>query len=290
MGIDRITLKLRAKEAMRSASPSPMLVTLLYLAIVNGISFWLTGPAETVYALILEGYPPDLALSYAFSQPKSMLLLFLSLLITLFTWVLASGYSLYCMAVSRGSAAGPQDLFSVFHLAGKVILLQLLQTVFIYLWSMLFFFPGIIAAYRYRMALYILLDHPELSPLECIHRSKLLMFGHKMERCILDLSFMGWLILFSLPVTVLSSLLMFLTPLGMLSSFLISLVTVLCSIWITPYIECTTVGFYDALLAASPAAGSWGSGGPDRRQEQPGEDDAPWHNSRNGSSGEDPWN
>ena len=290
MGMDRITLKTHAKEAIRAASPSPLLVTLIYLAIVNGLSFWLTSPVDSVYALVLEGYPPDLALSYAFSQPQAMLFLFLSLLIALFTWVLAAGYSLYCMSVNRGRAAGPRDLFSVFHLAGKIILLQLLQAFFIYLWSMLFFFPGIIAAYRYRMAFYILMDHPELSPLECIRRSKALMFGHKMELFILDLSFLGWNILFSLPVMAVSSLLMFLMPVGLLSSFLTVLVTIVCSLWIIPYIECTTVGFYDALLVTSPAAGSWRNGGSDHRQKQPDNEDSPWHSNRNGESGDDPWN
>ncbi len=45
-----------------------------------------------------------------------------------------------------------------------MILLNILKFIFIYLWSLLFLFPGIVALYRYRLAEYALLDDPEISP------------------------------------------------------------------------------------------------------------------------------
>lgn len=243
MGIDRITLKQHAKEVIRTSVPSALLVTLLYLAITNGISFWLQDPMSDASALIMQGYPADVALHYVFTRPGAMLNSFLSILITLFTWVVVFGYTQYAMRLNRGETAGFSDLLSTFHLAGKIILLQLLTVLFVFLWSLLFVIPGIIAAYRYSQANYILLDHPELSPLECIRRSKEMMDGHKLDRFVLDWSFFGWYLLFSIPGTVLTALL----PLGAGYDLLATVVLILCNIWITPYVECTCVGFYDAI-------------------------------------------
>ena len=58
--------------------------------------------------------------------------------------------------------------------------------------------PGIVAAYRYRQALYLLLDHPERSAWQCLRESSALMSGHKWELFVLDLSFIGWGIVGSL--------------------------------------------------------------------------------------------
>lgn len=273
MGINRITLKQHAKEVIRTSVPSALLVTLLYLAITNGISFWLQDPTSDASTLILQGYPADVALHYVITRPGAMLNFFLSILITLFTWVLAYGYTLYTMRLNRGETAGFSDLFSTFHLAGKIILLQLLTVLFIFLWSMLFVIPGIVAAYRYSQANYILLDHPELSPMECLRRSKWMMNGHKLERFVLDWTFFGWYLLFSIPGIVLANLL----PTGILFDLLVTVVTVVCSIWITPYAECTYVGFYDAVR------------GDDANSQQPphgGWDPTGWNN----DDKTDPWN
>lgn len=46
------------------------------------------------------------------------------------------------------------------------------MAVFIALWSMLLIVPGIIAAYRYRFALYNLCENPELGVMEALAMSK----------------------------------------------------------------------------------------------------------------------
>lgn len=68
-----------------------------------------------------------------------------------------------------------------------------------FLWGLLFVIPGIVASYRYRQALYLLLDHPEMGIMECISESKRMMRGHKAELFILDLSFLGWSLLTIIP-------------------------------------------------------------------------------------------
>lgn len=67
-----------------------------------------------------------------------------------------------------------------------------LMTVFILLWSLLLFIPGIIKAFAYAMTPYILVDRPELSANEAIDLSKAMMKGHKFDFFWLGLSFLGW--------------------------------------------------------------------------------------------------
>ena len=65
----------------------------------------------------------------------------------------------------------------------------------VFLWSLLFIIPGIIAAIRYSQAFLIKLDDPDLSATECIDKSKEMMNGHKMDYFLLILSFIVWFIL-----------------------------------------------------------------------------------------------
>ena len=75
------------------------------------------------------------------------------------------------------------------------LLLQFLMSVFVALWSLLFVVPGIIAAYRYSMAFYIVHREPDLDAMAALNRSKELTMGHKSQLFHLDLSYLGWYIL-----------------------------------------------------------------------------------------------
>lgn len=75
------------------------------------------------------------------------------------------------------------------------LLLGLMRNLFITLWSLLFVIPGIIKTYSYSMAFYIKADNPDYDWRTCLDASTAMMNGHKMELFMLDLSFLGWLIL-----------------------------------------------------------------------------------------------
>ena len=81
--------------------------------------------------------------------------------------------------------------------AGNVVL-GLLITLFTALWSLLFVIPGIVKSYSYSMAYFLKIDHPEYTATQAIDESRRIMNGHKMRLFLLDLSFIGWLILGSL--------------------------------------------------------------------------------------------
>ncbi len=99
------------------------------------------------------------------------------------------------LAVVSGRDADTDTFFSAFDNILRTMVLYFLILLFISLWSLLLVFPGIIAAYRYRMAFYILAESPELSPLDAIRISKNMTSGKKWSIFIFDLSFAGWFIL-----------------------------------------------------------------------------------------------
>jgi uncharacterized membrane protein len=70
-----------------------------------------------------------------------------------------------------------------------------LRDLYLTLWTCLFFIPGIVKSYSYRMVPYILAENPELSAREAITLSRKMMYGHKWSTFVLDLSFIGWQLL-----------------------------------------------------------------------------------------------
>lgn len=97
----------------------------------------------------------------------------------------------------EGETPDVGQLFYAFRkpLYGKAVLLQLLTVIFTLLWTLLLIVPGIIKGLSYSMAPYILLDNPELTPIEAINKSQEMMRGHKMDLFLMQLGFVGWILL-----------------------------------------------------------------------------------------------
>ena len=55
--------------------------------------------------------------------------------------------------------------------------------------------PGVIKAYEYSMIPYLLAENPNLSASQAFSLSKQMTTGQKMDLFVLDLSFLGWIIL-----------------------------------------------------------------------------------------------
>ncbi len=77
----------------------------------------------------------------------------------------------------------------------NVVLIMFLRGLYTFLWSLLLVIPGIIKSYEYRMVPYLLAEYPEMSSDEVFRRSKEMMNGEKWNAFVLDLSFLGWIIL-----------------------------------------------------------------------------------------------
>lgn len=180
--IDRKELKAGARALLADAQVSPKGMVALYLGL----------------SLVLS------MLNYL-SGGAGLLSIFVSILTTLLGWVLSAGFVLYCMAVRRGERAEYLTLFDSFSFVGKLIGLNIVTAVFIWLWALLFVIPGIIAAYRYRFALYNLYENPGIGIMEALDMSKRQTLGYKGQLFTLDLSYLGWTILSSIPSVIYSA-------------------------------------------------------------------------------------
>ena len=81
-----------------------------------------------------------------------------------------------------------QSIFAVSRLWLKALWLKIVTDFFIFLWSVLLIVPGIIKAYSYSMAPYVLADNPYMSVREALKVSKEITKGHKSELFFLQLS------------------------------------------------------------------------------------------------------
>ncbi len=88
------------------------------------------------------------------------------------------------------------DLFTVYRdQFERTFIVELLMNLYTLLWMLLLIVPGIVKAYSYALAPYLVQDHPEMSASQAIDESMRLMEGHKMRLFMLDLSFIGWWLL-----------------------------------------------------------------------------------------------
>lgn len=222
MRISRQAIKQNAKILISETKPSPVLIGLVFLGIMyilQVLSVTVTGQ-HLMYQQMWEQF---LAGNYDYVPvvPKVGLVgSLLSISIMLMTLIMSTGFIIYCLNVVQQRKSGAGNLFDGFAIFFKILWLGILMYIFVFLWTLLLIIPGIVAAYRYRLAFYILVDNPELSALDCIRESKRLMKGHKGELFVLDLSFLGWQLLTVFPFV---------------------------SFWVTPYTSVTYANYYIAL-------------------------------------------
>lgn len=85
------------------------------------------------------------------------------------------------------------------------VLTLFLRDLYLTLWSLLFGVPGFIKHYSYLLVPYILADSPEMSRKEAFLLSRKLMDGNKWNAFVLDLSFVGWILLNAMTLGVLGT-------------------------------------------------------------------------------------
>ena len=110
----------------------------------------------------------------------------------------------------------------------KNLVLGIMSSIFIFLWTLLFIIPGLIKTYSYSMCFYIKNDHPEYDWKQCITESRKMMMGKKWKLFCLDLSFIGW-------------------------AFLSILTLGIGFIWLIPYQEAAYAAFYRDICPAKVA-------------------------------------
>ncbi|HJB92027.1 MAG TPA: DUF975 family protein [Candidatus Eisenbergiella merdigallinarum] len=214
--MNRALLKQDAKDAMRAATPHPALTTLAYLAISIAFSMVICAVS------IIFGITGALLGSETVGVFSAFISMILAVVLTLLAATIQFGYYVYCLKVFKHEETGVGELFGYFSLFLKIFGLSLWIALFVWLWSLLCFIPGIIAGLRYSQAFFILAENPEKGIRECVNESKLLMSGRLWEFFVLQLSFIPWLILTAITCGI-------------------------AGLYVTPYTTVTFAGYYLSL-------------------------------------------
>ena len=207
MQINRQSIKKKSQELIKLSSPKTIYAGLIMLAlsiIMGLLSGRIIGinlsQAELVqYMQYVEDGNFEYAARILDSFEPSVLAYLIDFALQIVYWILSAGFIIFLLNVIRNTGACMGNILDGFGIFFKLFLLNILESIFIFLWSLLFVIPGFIAAYRYRMAVYILIDNPQMSALECIRESKKMMKNHKAELFVFDLSFFGWYLLQAIP-------------------------------------------------------------------------------------------
>ncbi len=112
----------------------------------------------------------------------------------------------------------------------NVVKTMFLQGLFIFLWSLLFIIPGIIKAYQYILAPYIMAENPDIEWRRALELSRRMTDGCKFDIFVLQISFIGWYLL------------------GLIA-------LVVGTLFVTTYVEATMAELYAALRVKALESG-----------------------------------
>ena len=222
-----------ALDALRGNWGKAVIATLLYALVTVAI----IAPVEYT-SLKVQGYMTEQVGGYMYSNPTAAVSLIqdpeyqslqrqnygattLTFLLEVFLLfpVMLGFYNAFRKLLVNKDTEIVQNTFDFSNYWHKV--LGMLQMYLLLIgWTLLLIIPGIIKAFAYAMTPFILEENPELSTTEAIHRSRMMMKGHKFDLFWLWLSFIGWffLALFTLGI-----------------GFL----------WLTPYTQTAMASFYE---------------------------------------------
>lgn len=233
---DRTALKSRAREVIATSNPRVLTVGLVYLVLTVVLS---TLGARVMSVNISENEAMnyfnyamngnyEYALRYAETMTPPATAYAINALLMFVAAIVGAGFTIFLLNTLRNRQPCFANLLDGFGFWWKLLLLDLLQSLLIGLWSLLLVVPGVMAHYRYAQALYILIDDPTKSPVQCLRESKAMMNGHKMELFKLDLSFLGWYLLEMIPY-----------------------VGYAVQVWTVPYVGMTKALYYETLLGSN---------------------------------------
>lgn len=193
--------KNRALKSLNSRWETPVICTLVYLLIVFAINF-LGNLQDNLYT-------------------QNLVSIVLYIVLMPLMW----SFSVLFLDFIRNEQISASSLFVGYKKPwwSKSLLIPLLIGIYTFLWTLLLIIPGIIKAYSYSMSYFVYRDNKEIGCDAAIEESMRLMDGHKMDLFILDLSFIGWLLLSVLTLGI-----------GLL--------------WLIPYIQSAHAHFYEDLV------------------------------------------
>lgn len=194
----------RARDILRGNWPTAILVTLVS-ALLGGLDY--SGPtlklnfdAMQSPATIFLPLPPATLRVLSMVFGISLIGLIGSLGVYAIVRLILGGaievgYCRYQLNLYDRRDSSFSDLFSFMDHFGTALCMNLIRGLIVVIGSICLVIPGIIFGYGLSMAGYIMAEDPDCSAVDALKRSWQLMDGHKMDLFILELSFIGWLLL-----------------------------------------------------------------------------------------------
>lgn len=153
-------------------------------------NLWLSIAVLVVYQLV--SYVPNLL---GMLSESVFLAGIMSIITVGLTGILSIGVCRFFINLANDSNSQFSDLWYGFNNILKAFGVSLLVALLVFLGSLLFVVPGIILTYMYSQVYYVMAQNPELSVIDVLKESARIMKGHKFELFVLELSFLGWMIL-----------------------------------------------------------------------------------------------
>lgn len=188
----------------------------------NSVNFNISELAESEGTLVEFFRDPFVFLLTSVSVVLAVLIAFAGILFSIFAGnVFAVGGNRFFME-NREYRPGLAKVLYGFRCGHymNIVVIMFLKNLYTFLWTLLLIVPGIIKSYEYRMVPYILAENPAIDSRRAFELSKHMMDGQKMNTFLLDLSFIGWMIL---------------------GAFTCNILPIF---WTTPYIEATRAELY----------------------------------------------
>lgn len=253
--MNRREIKLTARQAAKLAGTTAKLATLVFLLCQLGryglqyLSGFLSNQTTT---------RQHLSDTIAAGARNMLIAIAVAVLLQLVGQLLLAGYARIALQIHRNEQVSVGTLLEGFQIPLRVIVLDVLRTLLLVAWSYAITLPVsfllavplsaftaslsdeslrmlyliiilaltviimLLVSYRYRGALFLLLDHPELSPWQCLRTASAMTQGHRLELFLLDLGLLPWMLLCGLTAGILL-------------------------IWKMPYFAAVYAGAYEAL-------------------------------------------
>ena len=105
------------------------------------------------------------------------------------------GLSIFLLSFLRKKEAKLMQIFEGFPKFDVALFTYIRRYMYIFLWTLLFIVPGIVAALKYSQTFFIMADNPKMKAKEILAKSMEMMDGYKWKLFCLYLRFLGWTLL-----------------------------------------------------------------------------------------------
>lgn len=199
---DRKEIKRRAKDVLRTSYWKAFVVSLILVILGEGSGLPSLNNLRSTARSELPGSGLDF--DWGVLWPFLVLVLFIISIIAVigiaFHILIGSPLTVGSLRYFKQSAEGEVRMGNIGYAFNKdrywaIVLTMLWRGFLNFLWFLLLIIPGIVKSYAYSQVPYILADNPNIGYNRAVELSKQMTHGHKFRMFVLDLSFLGWILL-----------------------------------------------------------------------------------------------